>query len=84
LLSFKSKRYLLDYFLRNLVKKWVEARMLQRRLHSSVLLISYCLMGVLYYLRLRIEILKWMIENEWNGRVVNFIRTLFFGWVNVQ
>jgi hypothetical protein len=50
----------------------------------GILLTSYCLMMIVYYLRLRIEILKWLIEKEYNGKIFIFIRTLFFGIVNVS
>lgn len=49
-----------------------------------ILSVSYLVMLIVFYLRLRIEILKWMIENEWNGKFVQFVRTLLFGMVNVQ
>lgn len=41
-------------------------------------------MLVLYYLRLRIEILIWMIENEWKGRLSVCVMTTLFGMVNVK
>jgi len=39
---------------------------------------------VAIYLLMRIEILKWIIQNEWNGRFVTCLRTLLFGYVNTQ
>ncbi len=49
-----------------------------------VLLVSYIVMLVLYYLRLRVEILIWMIENEWKGSLSVCVMTTLFGMVNVR
>lgn len=50
----------------------------------AVLLIIYVCFGIMFYLHCRIEIVKWLIKNEWNGRFVTCLRTLFFGHVNVS
>lgn len=49
-----------------------------------LLWLVYVCYAVMIYLHLRIEILKWIIKNEWNGRFVSCMRTMLFGYVNTQ
>lgn len=50
----------------------------------GLLLCANVSLAIVFYLRLRIELLKWIIINEWNGAFVRAIRTCLFGRVDVK
>jgi hypothetical protein len=41
-------------------------------------------LAALFYLRFRVETLKWIFSNEWNGPCVRILRTVLFGRVDVK
>lgn len=49
-----------------------------------LLMSAYVALALLFYLRIRVETLKWIFANEWNGSCVKIIRTVLFGRVDVK
>ncbi len=49
-----------------------------------LLVFSYIGLAILFYVRLRIEILKWIFRNDWHSPCVKVIRTVLFGRVDVK
>lgn len=38
----------------------------------------------MFYVRFRVEIVKWILQNEWNGKLIVFFRTILFGRIDVK
>ncbi len=38
----------------------------------------------MFYVRFRVEVVKWILQNEWNGKLIVFFRTIFFGRIDVK